>query len=316
MSKEFLDFPGGEYKVDEALIERFEKPITRDTGIMIFNFAFDKATSKQQKPITNSLFARYEDFFTEGALARATWSETIWSRLGFKYEQLNTDTNKEECQYLFTDPAKAVKMWGITTDQSLDSSITTTISTLTNTLLTSAKQVNQVLYNMTSPNVPAVPAFSEGSYIPPNALNTGPVPAEKPTVVKTTATKTYSGALYNCASTNFIVTDADNLDAENLPLLIQEGYFLITSDIIDSYKDSVKKNENIPVLAIVPKSNLASQDFVTTAFTNISHTISQEKVLNKIMVKVLNPDLTAPILREDSSVMIKITIPQVENVGI
>ena len=70
------------------------------------------------------------------------------------------------------------------------------------------------------------------------------------------------------------------------------------------------------MLAIVPKSNLASQDFVTNAFTNISHTLSQEKVINKILVKVMNPDLTAPILREDSSVMMKITIPEQQNIEI
>jgi hypothetical protein len=314
ITKEFLEYPGGEYETDEALIKRFENPVTRDTGVMIYNFAFDTATSKQQKTISNTLFARYEDFFTEGATARSVWTETIWARLGFKYEQLNTDLNKEDCQYLFTDSSRAVKMFGITTDQTLDSSITTTVSTRTNVLLSGPKQTNQILFNMTAPNTPAVPCFSEGNYIKPDASTTAPAPVATP--LKLTVTDTYAGGLYNSAITNFIITDADNLDAENLPLLIQEGYFLITSDIIDSYKDSVKKNENIPVLAIVPKSNLASQDFVTTAFTNITHTISQEKVLNKIMVKVLNPDLTAPILREDSSVMIKITIPQMENVGI
>ena len=165
-----------------------------------------------------------------------------------------------------------------------------------------------------------MPVFSKASYNVGTPYVAGGYEADTPTVTTKNPFKSlpiiYSSGIYNSALTNFVQTDGSPLAAGNLPLLIQEGYFLITSDIVDSYKDSVKKNENIPVLAIVPKSNLASQDFVTTAFTNISHTISQEKVINKILVKVMNPDLTSPILREDSSIMMEKTIPEEENVEI
>lgn len=354
-TKQFRDFFGGEdWPTPQKLIERFQKPITRDTGVMIYNFSFkngvDNATARSYSAPE---YARYEDFFSEGAQAKNAWSKTLWSRLGFKYEQLNTDENRPLCQYLFTDPSKAVNLYGVTTDQALDNSVTTTISSLTNTVMSINNQnkthpiappppklgsnrlgtdpapanptptANQQVYNMTTTNNPSMPVFSTGTFNVGNPYGHGPpqdYQADAPFVNAYNPAQTlpviYSSGLYNSALTNFVQSDGSPLAADNLPLLIQEGYFLITSDIIDSYKDSVKKNENIPVLAIVPKSNLASQDFVTTAFTNISHTISQEKVINKILVKVLNPDLTAPILREDSSIMMKITIPEEQNVEI
>lgn len=335
--KQYRDFFGGEnWKTPEALLERFQKPITRDTGIMIYNFSFqngvDNATAKS---FNAPEYAKYEDFFSESAQAKNAWSKTLWSRLGFKYEQLNTNANRPLCQYLFTDTSKAVNLYGVTTDQALDNSVTTTISSLTNTAVSVNNQNNppknqndnsstatilQQVYNMTTTNNPTMPVFSKASYNVGTPYVAGGYEADTPTVTTKNPFKSlpiiYSSGIYNSALTNFVQTDGSPLAAGNLPLLIQEGYFLITSDIVDSYKDSVKKNENIPVLAIVPKSNLASQDFVTTAFTNISHTISQEKVINKILVKVMNPDLTSPILREDSSIMMKITIPEEENVEI
>ncbi len=335
-----LQHIGGVNKTPQALLDRFEKPVTRETGIMIHNFAFKNSNKLGDKAFFGPSFARYEDFFIEKTRAISSWSQSFWSRLGFQYAQLNTDLNKELCQYLFTDPSKAVPVYGVTTTQSLDSSVTTTISSLTNIQVkipavaqpggkaipagTTTTQASDQIFNMTTSNNPGVPVFSNAPDRPYNTFSTsvpeGTTP-QNPTstsnnTVSTKVYLAYSDGIYNSAMTNFIETDGAPVTASNLPLLIKEGYFLITSDIIDGFKDSVKKNENIPLLAIVPKSNLASQDFVTTAFTNISHTLSQEKVINKILIKVMNPDLTSPILREDSSVLMKITIPEAMNIEI
>jgi hypothetical protein len=331
MRNQYRFFPGAKYETPPELLKRFTKPITRDTGVMIYNFGYENSQENGSKSFTNPQYAKYEDFFTETTAAKTSWEKTIWSRLGFTYEQLNTDDSRQLCQYLFTDTSKAVRLYGITTTQALDSSVTTTISSITNHQKIVNTQngekgnttADQRLFNMTTRNNPTLPVFTKGGpYNTAQPYKTAPAGFDPSNPIISPQNPTnnipiiYSSGLYNSALTNFVETDGDPLTAQNLPLLVQEGYFLITSDIIDSYKDSVKKNENIPVLAIVPKSNLASQDFVTTAFTNISHTLSQEKVINKILVKVLNPDLTAPILREDSSILMKITIPEEENIEI
>ena len=43
----------------------------------------------------------------------------------------------------------------------------------------------------------------------------------------------------------------------------------------------------------------------------ILHRLSQSKVINKIRIKVLNPNLTMPILNDSSSILIKISKPNI-----
>jgi hypothetical protein len=95
----------------------------------------------------------------------------------------------------------------------------------------------------------------------------------------------------------------------NLPILIKDGYFIISSNVIDGYRDSIKKNENLPLLGIVPKSSYQSQDYSAVLSSEIVHITSNMKVINSIKIDVYNPDLTRPILRPDSTVMLKITLP-------
>jgi len=77
---------------------------------------------------------------------------------------------------------------------------------------------------------------------------------------------------------------------------------------VDGTIDDVKQGQPLPLLGIVPISNLSNQDFITTKNT-ITHTTNQSKVINKIKIKVLNPDLTSPILEDNSSVILSITMP-------
>ena len=50
--------------------------------------------------------------------------------------------------------------------------------------------------------------------------------------------------------------------AQQLPTLSEDGYFLITSDLVTDYKDNVKKGDPFPLLGVVPKSSLSNQDFI------------------------------------------------------
>ena len=109
-----------------------------------------------------------------------------------------------------------------------------------------------------------------------------------------------------------VSTDSKDILATGLPQLSQQGYYIVTSDIVDGYRDDVKQGSPIPLLGIVPISNLSNQDFITTK-NDIIHTIQQPKVLNSIKIKILNPDLSAPILLQNSSVVLRITMPLPKN---
>ena len=135
-----------------------------------------------------------------------------------------------------------------------------------------------------------------------------------------TASAPFGNGHKECSFTNSQYTEAMTYDievddvggttAKNLPTLSKQSYFLITSDILDNYKDNVKKGDPIPLLGVVPKSNLSNQDFIVAQNQIVQQTL-QDKIVNKIKITVLNPDLSAPQLDEFSSVVLKITRPNV-----
>ena len=119
----------------------------------------------------------------------------------------------------------------------------------------------------------------------------------------------YANTLFSETATYpTIISDVGGVIASRLPTLSKHPYYLITTDLCDNYKDNVKKGDVLPLIGIVPKTSLSNQDFIT-AENQITQVISQDKVVNKVHIKVLNPDLTAPTFDENSSVLIKITLP-------
>jgi len=126
------------------------------------------------------------------------------------------------------------------------------------------------------------------------------------------STENYGNSMYRANGLAVIETSGKQLVAQGLPALSKHGYFLITSDIVDETNDDVKQAQPLPLLGVVPISNLSNQDFITTKNT-IVHTTNQAKVVNKIKIKILNPDLTSPILENNSSVILAITMPLPQN---
>ncbi len=118
----------------------------------------------------------------------------------------------------------------------------------------------------------------------------------------------YDNSFYRNVVCVPVITSGKSLIASNLPSLSKDGYYIITSDIVDNYSDVLKQGAPMPLLGIVPISNLSNQDFLTNKNTLI-HTISQPKVINQVHIKILKPDLTAPQLEENSSVLLQITMP-------
>ena len=109
-----------------------------------------------------------------------------------------------------------------------------------------------------------------------------------------------------------VLTTSKNIIASDLPILSQQGYYIITSDIVDNYQDDLKQGQPLPLIATIPLSNLSNQDFITGS-SDIVHTLSQPKNLNSIKIKILNPDLTPALLNANSSIIFKLATPLPQN---
>lgn len=280
------------------IIGCLNQPETRDNGIMIQNFA--RTTAKRMatrtEPIKNEDAMRFSDYFTDIVDAKKAWETTIWFRLGFDYEQLNLPNGTSNIY----DGPNPVKDYGFTTDSALTNDIIPTVSTLSNPLSFKADGGGD-----STPSTAGFQIFNNLNYATPKGCVYAP---------KGGSTQGLQGAyansmLLSCAMYPTIISDVGGVIANKLPQLSTHGYYLLTCDILDNYKDNVKKGDVFPLLGIIPKSSLSNQDFITNQQDSIIQVISQDKIINKIHCKVLNPDLTAPDLEENSSVIIKITVP-------
>tara|TARA_R110002012_G_scaffold48503_1_gene126245 strand:+ start:330 stop:2927 length:2598 start_codon:yes stop_codon:yes gene_type:complete len=281
-----------------GIIRALNRPETRDSGVMIFNWARYTAQKLGNRfgdlKLNTNHYTRFSDYFDSEKKAREAWATTIWFRLGFKYEQLADPTKYEETP-IWDSPQqeKNGQHWGFTTDEKLDNSYLSSVSTLNNPL-----------------NVPA------NVHTSGNVAFSG---LQAPSLIGTASTTQifgtkglngmYTNSIYReCLAYEIEISDTGGVVAKNLPTLTKHSYFLITSDILDSYKDNVKAGDPIPLLGVVPKSNLSNQDFIV-AQNQIVQTLTMDKIVNKIKITILNPNLTPPFLDEFSSVILKIVRP-------
>ena len=278
-------------KITNAL----NSPQTRDMGVMIINFA--RTTADRLKSPSVNLFnksgAQFDDFFDTETDARKGWEQTIWAKLGFSYDQL-VNVDSFEAQPIYNKGAFG--NYGFTTNQKVDNSLINSISNVQNPL-----QVN-IAGHGENPNIKTnFQMFNLNNFAVPYAGISG----------FDSANLIYSGSLgFEYSSAPVIIADNGGLTAKNLPQLSKNPYFLITSDIIDNFKDNVKNGDVLPLLGVIPKSSLSNQDFITSE-NQIVQVLSNPKVINSIKIKILNPDLTNPPLSDGSSVIIKITRPNV-----
>jgi len=281
-----------------GIMRALNRPETRDSGVMIFNWARYTAQKLGNKfgnlKLNTNHYTRFSDYFDDEKKAKEAWETTIWARLGFSYEQLADPTKYEETP-IWDNPKqqKNGQHWGFTTDEKLDNSYLSSVSTLNNPL-----------------NVPAN-VHSSGS----TAISGLQAPSLLGTASTDEAFGTkglngmYSNSIYReCLSYEVEISDTSGIVAKHLPTLTKHSYFLITSDILDSYKDNVKAGDPIPLLGVVPKSNLSNQDFIV-AQNQIIQTLTMDKIVNKIKITILNPNLTSPFLDKFSSVILKIVRP-------
>lgn len=275
-------------------IGALNSPETRDMGVMIINWA-SKTTQKlgtRTANIKTQDCARFQDYFTTESERDDAWKQTIWYRLGFDYSQLNDVSTHNNLQY----NKQVYQNYGYTTDTELTNDVIPTISTLANPNEFKPDGPNGKPSNVVFDT--GLQLFTTCSYaMPKSAFNS------------TGLEGMYANSLFAETSTYpTIIADIGGVVASRLPSLSKHPYFLITSDILDNYKDNVKKGDILPLLGVVAKTSLSNQDFITSQ-NQIVQVLSQDKVVNKISVKILNPDLTAPTLESNSSLILKITLP-------
>ncbi len=276
--------------IRNKIVGALNTPETRTMGIAIVNFGLKTCKENKTNPTTipTQNLAKFRQFFNTDQEAKKMWEKTLWYRLGFDYDQLNesTGTNIKYDKGSFSD-------YGFTTDVDITNDIVPTISTLNNP--TDYKPAGD------TDKEAGFQLFNNLGYSSPHDEPIG-TPAMQPVYA--------NSPYYECAIFPVIIADVGGVIARRLPALSKHPYYLITTDLCDNYKDNVKKGDVLPLIGVVPKTSLSNQDFIT-AENQIVQILSQDKIINKFNIKILNPDLTAPQLEENSSIILKLTLPNI-----
>lgn len=308
------------------------QPMRRTTGFMVLNWAYQTCKNEKRgspSPIggqRDDLRANipenilvnmdknrtFDEWFNSKQEGREAWENTLWYRLGFTYDDLQNDTYFEKQFFPDKDDRNSIKnttIEGFTTNQRLDVSSVTTSSTLVNGQGHSASGTFQpkVSINPINGSISGIQAFNTGDInVPYDIYNNNAVTAQIQKFGKTTGA--YKGSLYYGAVMVPVITTGIPVSASRLPVLNNNGYMLVTSDIVEP-NDIVKAGSFLGLLDIIPKSNLQNADYIQDRNV-LSHTISNPQVVKQINIKITNPDLTDIPLEPNSAFLLAITFPQ------
>lgn len=287
-----------ERKVKNSLLN----PRQRHGGVFIINWDQNKALSTSSKTtITdpNQILYNWVDYFNgDENKAKNKWLETLWAKLGFTYDQLaNTNSFENVCSY----DLPISKLVGKTTNNSIDISLNNSISGQYCPLQGSSAT------DYVNPNLPYVIENEVQQY-------GFDAPARSFFQINEYNYQTRKNVYYMSMNLYPVLTQSSEIIAKYLPDLSEEGYFIISSDITNNSKDTLGKGDPLTLLGVVAKSSLSNQDFISS-FQTITQTLTQDKVLNNIKIRILNPDLSNPDLNSRSSVILKIinNIPKNKN---
>ena len=285
---------------------------SRLSGVMIRNWAMKTAqklrtVDKPANKIDNyDDFLTFDEYFQTKQEAAQAWSTTIWAKLGFTYEQIQSDESFENHKFYNLN---SEKLNGFTTDAGVSSSVIPLISTMyskevhgddDSIFKTPGEKINTGVQFFNTSDV-CIPNKRAEAVYNPNPTNPDADTFQVNRVYQ------YQNSFYDYAIMAMVETDGKAIQARSLPTLSKHGYFLITSNI-GGNTDVVKDSSPVVLLDTVPKSNLANQDFIFNR-NELTHTLSNPINLNSIQINILNPDLTNPILNPNSSVLIKIDYP-------
>jgi len=312
-------------------------PMSRTTGIMVLNWGLRTCRKYGSNPNlppdsdvpelangyapgretdfnVNNLneYKTYREWFSTDLEAQNAWEKTIWYRLGFTYNDIQ---NPNRFERIFNpDPTNGENMEfttldGFTTDQSIDSSILPTVSTIYNAQGASESDTpyrpDKEAINPVNGSISGIQMFNTMDINSPIDIlnNNSKFQAQIGNCVGA-----YKGSFYTGAVMRPVITTPREVVANRLPILSNNGYLLITSDIVEP-DDITKKGTYVGVLDVVPKSSLSNQDFMSDRNV-LTHILSNPKVVNSINISILNPDMTDIELEPNSNVLLQITMPQ------
>ncbi len=272
-------------------------PIDCVSGIAVNNFSFNTVkdttvykdlvlninkyntnhTSNQfyREKLIYDLFTKpYEQFFSSENEAKAVWETTLWSRLGFGYDQFGDISKNLEDVHTFSNPAIDDSY----TDRDFDK-------------IRSVKQKGIITHNQ----------FNNTFIVSSGGLGIAN-PYRKQ---GTTTNQNYTLRAYNTATNdvdtlggggfqqNYIslLCDSQPIVAEAFPSLNGgRGYLVIKSDIVKT--NAIDSNSTATtIVGIVSKQN-ASNDTLYNTINTTEFTVTQPKLLSTIEVEIANPDGT------------------------
>ena len=287
-------------------------PIEASMGIMVTNFGYEQCeNTKLYEDLNRELVSvgaiygkgsrryltreyelktkKFKDFFNTEQEARAAWNKTLWSRLGFSYEQFgDIDQNIETVktwQPFLGNPADAPslptperldkynfgtrKLKGIITHNSFDFSDIMACANLGSSPVTIGNaNVNQ--YDSVS--------FSRDKLEPLSVIGT---------INQDNKTVNYGLVQRNEFT---VISDSQDIDAANLPdLNAGNSYYLITSDLVKP--NGLDANgDPMNLLGIMSKENSSNDTLFSV--DGIPNIITESKLVSELSIEIRNADNT------------------------
>ena len=290
ISEASVDNAGPVYPVDSSsgvAINNFDFDLVKNTKIYKDLVAeiqsIDGNTAELQQVLYKEkliydLFTKpFDQFFASKSEAEAQWSKSLWSRLGFTYNQLgNVSENLETFIAHGTQNRVQTKQKGIITHNSFDFS-----------KIVSSDGLG--LGNPVTKNGTPMQNYRLESYYTGNA---------------------FPGNLGVSGNNIHLLSDSKPINAEELPSLSNgKSYLLIESDIIKpNFKDNKANLGNL--LAVMSKEN-ATNDTIFGA-DPIDFIVTEPRLLTDITIYIKNPDGTLAadnVVGQNNGFLIQIAKP-------
>jgi len=315
--------------VSQVVKDSLTNVVQKLSGILITNWAYDTCRKfgnaldtfqYTDNPDDNrknqcDQYRIYDDFFLTTEDARAAWDNTIWARLGFQYDDIQNSNIEGAGKQTYKQYGVNQTILGFMTNQEIDNTITPSVSTLFNPIKTKALDAGKPVGGDPNPKnrkrgaLPAVSSVQRfmlwGQNIPNNIFNN--ITESSGGAIETLCVAPYKGSFYKGAVMIPVLTKGRPFIASKLPTLSENGYLLITSDIVEA-NDILKNQQTDGILDLIPKSSLSNQDYMADR-NIISHTLSNPKSINEITIKILNPDMTDVSLSPNSTFLLRVTLP-------
>jgi len=314
--------------------------VQRYSGVLIYNWAANTARKEATRTVeenNNDIaganvnpnqtdFWTFSQFFKTQLQATNAWKKTLWYRIGFDFDQLQNEAKYTIENQYGTDQ----QLIGVTTGANIDSSITSSVSTIFNSYgYTDTKGGPAVggvqLFNLCDLSISGQRYNNNANAISEVYGGDGTLggatdqmfwketndAGDNPTGIYNDQlvvnAPQYQSSFYNSAVMIPVQTTGKPIIANRLPILSKNGYMLVLSDIVNQ-DDYAGKQSELGILDMIPKSSLSNQDFISDR-NFISHTLSNPKSINYINISIVNPDLTDVTLEPNSTILLKIVSP-------